>query len=116
MNVDLMVAKGLEHVSGDGLAFSEIQAGDADQGYIGVVNDRLTADVFMDPFCNLQRVIQVILVDAHKDMVVLISVKQVHNQFNVDAGIGNLGKVATANARVSGDTDQPNHGYVIFIY
>jgi hypothetical protein len=34
----------------------------------------------------------------------------------VDAGIGNLGKVATANARVSGDTDQPNHGYVIFIY
>ena len=70
-------------MSGDFLTFIKIHTGDADQSDIGIVNDRLAADLFMDLCGDIQSFVEIILIHTNEDMIEFTAVKQVDDQFNV---------------------------------
>ena len=84
-DVDAIVAQSFKHVTSDHLTFLKIKAGDAHQGDLVVVDHSTAADHFVDFLCDLKGRFKVILVNASHDVITLIPIKEMHNQFHVDS-------------------------------
>ena len=105
MDVDLTIAQGFEHVAGDLLAVIKVETRDANQGHIGFMDHPLAANFFMDLLGDFQCFLKIFFFDANKDVIIFLTIKQVHDQLDMNTQIGDFGEIAATNAWVGGDSN-----------